>query len=149
MTSDLSTLVRRHLAAENSHDLARTLATLHPDCVFRDHATGQTWRGHEGASAHYLHWWRTFEVSVERGPEQQAFWAADVYVAQATWRGRHVGAFLGIPPTGRPLVQPFTVFVRFKDGLMAGEEFFYDLASLLHQLGTDRIPELASLAYRT
>lgn len=84
-----------------------------------------------------------------RGPEQQAFWAADVYVAQATWRGRHVGAFLGIPPTGRPLVQPFTVFVRFKDGLMAGEEFFYDLASLLHQLGTDRIPELASLAYRT
>ena len=34
-------LLYRHLEAENAQDLEGTLATLHPDCVFEDHATGQ------------------------------------------------------------------------------------------------------------
>src|SRR3546814_8895038 len=34
-------MLLRHLAAENAHDMAGTLATVHPDCVFRDFATGQ------------------------------------------------------------------------------------------------------------
>jgi steroid delta-isomerase-like uncharacterized protein len=142
-------LVRRHLAAENAHDMDGTLATLHPDCVFRDHATGQIWHGHSGAADHYRHWWRTFDVAVERGEGQRSFWSAEgTYVAQATWRGSHIGDFLGIRATSLPIVQPFVVFVTFKQGLMAGEEFFYDLASLLRQLGVDRLPELTALAHR-
>jgi hypothetical protein len=60
-------LLKRHLMAENSHDLEATLATLHPECIFRDHATGQVWHGRDGAADHYRQWWNSFDVAVTRG----------------------------------------------------------------------------------
>ena len=148
--SRLSDLIRRHLTAENAHDLDTTLDTLHEGCIFRDHATGQTWHGRAGAAEHYRQWWQAFDVTVERGEGQKSWWASeDTYVAQVTWRGPHVGDFLGLPATGRIIAHPFVVFVTFRDGLMAGEEFFYDLASMLKQLGIERVPELNLLNHRT
>jgi steroid delta-isomerase-like uncharacterized protein len=149
MNPDLSALVRRHLAAENAQDLDGTLATLHPDCRFDDLATGQTWHGRDGAAAHYRQWWTTFDVEVKRGPGQVAAWTADDgYLAEATWHGRHVGSFLGIAPSGRPIVQPFVVVLSFRDGLMLGERFHYDLASLLRQIGGEPIEALRGLPHR-
>lgn len=143
-------MLRRHLEAENAHDLQGTLATLHRDCVFRDHATGQVWNGHEGAAAHYRQWWDCFDVEVVRRDGQSAGWLGDdVYAAEATWTGTHTGSFLGIAPTGRPIAQPFVVLVAFKDGLMSEERFHYDLASLVRQIGVDPVPPLAALPYRT
>ncbi len=149
MDQKLIEILQRHIAAENAHDLDGTLATLHPDCVFRDHATGQVWRGRDGAAEHYRQWWQSLDVTVGRSPGQSASWVSDSrYVAEATWTGPHVGEFLGIPASGRVITQPFVVIVTFKDGLMAGESFYYDLASLLRQLGTDKIPEVRRLPYR-
>jgi hypothetical protein len=45
-------------------------------------------------------------------------------------------------------VQPFIVILSFRDGLMLGERFHYDLASLLRQIGPDPIPALARLDHR-
>lgn len=149
MNPDTAALVRRHLEAENAHDLPGTLATLHPDCQFEDFATGQRWQGHAGAAAHYGQWWSTFDVVVRRGAGQHSVWSADgFYMAESTWHGRHVGRFLGIEPSGRTIVQPFVVVLTFKDGLMAGERFHYDLASLLRQIGPDPVPALAGLPHR-
>ncbi len=148
MNPDLANLVRRHLTAENAQDLPGTLATLHPDCRFDDFANGQSWSGHAGAAAHYRQWWTTFDVKVQRGPGQGAWWTEGGYVAEATWHGRHIGPFLGLAPTGRPIVQPFVVILTFPDGLMSGERFHYDLASLLRQIGADPIPALAGLEHR-
>ena len=149
MNHALAVLVGRHLAAENAQDLDGTLATLHPDCHFEDLATGQTWRGRDGAAAHCRQWWTTFDVTVKRGPGQRACWTEDnAYIAEATWHGKHVGRFLGIEPTGRTIVQPFVVVLTFKDGLMLSERFQYDLASLLRQIGADPIPALGELEYR-
>lgn len=36
---------------------------------------------------------------------------------------------------GAPISLPFVVFVRFRDGLLAGERLVYDLNGLLRQLG--------------
>src|SRR3546814_6894457 len=58
----------RHLAAENAHHMAGTLATVHPDCVFRDFATGQVFPGLAGAERHYRQWWDAFGNVVERAP---------------------------------------------------------------------------------
>jgi hypothetical protein len=127
-----------------------TLATLHRDCRFEDLATGQAWQGRDGAAAHYRQWWTTFDVEVKRGPGQSAAWTeGDGYIAEATWHGKHVGPFLGIEPTSRPIVQPFVVVLSFKDGLMLSERFHYDLASLLRQIGPEPIPSLVGLAHRT
>lgn len=142
------TLVR-HIAAENSHDLDGTLATLHPACVFRDHATQQVWRGREGAADHYIQFWSAFDVAVERDPGQLSFWKGeDIYVAQALWRGTHIGPFMGLPASGKAFTHPFTVFVEFEDGLMKSEEFFYDLSSLLSKLGGVGVAALERLPHR-
>lgn len=149
MNQQLTDLVRRHLAAENAQDMPGTLATLHPDCRFEDLATGQVWNGHAGAAAHYRQWWTTFDVTVKRGRDQLSSWTKDDrYIGEATWHGRHVGRFLGLEPTGRPIVQPFVVTLSFRDGLMLSERFQYDLASLLRQIGADPIPTLGGLQHR-
>lgn len=149
MDQQLADLVRRHLVAENGQDLAGTLATLHTECLFEDFATGQSWRGHDGAAAHYRQWWTTFDVTVKRGPGQNGGWLeSGGYMAEATWHGRHIGRFLGIEPSGRPIVQPFVVVLAFKDGLMLSERFHYDLGSLLRQIGVETIPALGELQHR-
>lgn len=145
MTATLSShpnrsMLQRHLAAENAHDMAATLATLHPDCEFRDFATGQVFRGHAGAERHYRQGWEAFGHVVERSPLGSAYWIDDeTYVAQPQYVGRHVGAFLGLAPTGRPFVLPFAVFVKFREGLFLEERFYYDLATLLRQLGQGQV----------
>ena len=149
MNHQLVDLVRHHLTAENAQDMPATLATLHPECRFEDIATGQVWHGHTGAAAHYRQWWTTFDVTVKRGPDQLSCWTDDDrYIGEATWHGRHVGRFLGIEPTGRPIVQRFVVTLTFRDGLMLSERFQYDLASLLRQIGANPIPALGGLEFR-
>lgn len=107
------------------------------------------WRNRSGAADHYRQWWRCFDVTVRRETHQSACWvSADLFISEATWRGTHVGDFLGIPATGKAIVQPFVVVVSFRDQLMAGERFYYDLASLVRQLGRDRLPELVALGHR-
>lgn len=125
--------LRAHLAAENRHDMDATLATLHPECVFADHPLGLEWRGREGAREHYTMWWSAFGTTVEDG---QVHWVDDDFlVGEASFAGRHVGPFAGIEATGAELSLRFVVFVRFRDGLLAGERFMYDLNGVLTQLG--------------
>jgi steroid delta-isomerase-like uncharacterized protein len=143
MREELEALVRRHLAAENAHDLAGTLATLHEDCVFEDVATFQVFRGRRGAEAYYRQWWDAFGVTVERAPGGARYWTEDgTYIAEAQYRGRHRGPFFGVAPTGREIEFRFVVILGFRDGLMAGERFYYDLARLLRQIGAEKLPAL-------
>jgi steroid delta-isomerase-like uncharacterized protein len=150
MNQQLAAVLQRHLAAENAHDLEGTLATLHRDCRFEDHATGQVWHGRAGAADHYRQWWRCFDVAVSRNEGQFACWPSETtFMSEATWKGTHIGDYLGIPATSKSITLPFVVVVTFEDGLLWGERFHYDLAALLRQLGRDRLPELASLPHRT
>lgn len=136
MNSKLQELVRKHLTAENAHDMAGTLATLHPECVFDDTATGQMFHGLAGAEKYYRLWWSAFEITVHRAPQDTSYWSEDgTYIAKALFRGRHVGEFLNIPATGNGIEFRGVVFVTFRDGLMAGEQCFYDLSGICRQLG--------------
>jgi steroid delta-isomerase-like uncharacterized protein len=126
-------LLARHLEAENARRLDETLTTLTDDCVFEDMALGRVFRGRRGAGACYRLWWDAYEIAVHG---ERLHWAEDGAAgAEARYRGTHVGAFLGIPATGRSIDLPIAVSITFKDGLMAGERFYYDLATLLRQLG--------------
>ena len=129
-------LLDRHLAAENAHDLAGTLATLTDDCEFVDHALGMQWSGHDGAAAHYTMWWSAFDTEVVG---ERLHMAEGSAVAETTWRGTHVGEFMGIAPTGSSVEFAVAVVVEFRDGRMAGERFYWDGARLARQLGVDTI----------
>ncbi|WTX00797.1 ester cyclase (plasmid) [Streptomycetaceae bacterium NBC_01309] len=126
-------LLKRHQAAENAHDLEATLATLADDCVFHDLPSGRRWIGHEGATEYYQTWWKAFDHRVTS--ERLHFPAPHLAIAETRWAGQHVGEYWGIAPTGRPIDVPVVIFVEIRDGLMAGERFIWDRASLLTQLG--------------
>jgi len=50
-------------------------------------------------------------------------------------RGTRGGDWLGVPPSGGSFAVPFTNVAPFKDGLMAGESIYFDLATLCEQAG--------------
>jgi len=126
----------RHLAAENAHDLAGTLATLSADCEFLDSALGMRWSGHDGAATHYTMWWNAFDLRVIG---ERLHLADQSAVAETTWKGTHVGTFAGVAPTHRAVEFTVAVVVEFRDGLMASERFYWDAAGLARQLGVATI----------
>jgi len=134
MDKTLETVVNRHLAAENAHRMEETLAELHPDCVFEDLPLGKTYRGRAGAEAYYRFWWDAFDLEVKG---ERRHWSEDgaFMIAQTRYQGIHRGRFLHYEPTGKPIILPLAVVIQFRDGLMAGERFYYDLATLLRQIG--------------
>lgn len=128
----------RHLAAENAHRLEETLATLTEDCVFEDVALQKTFHGHAGAAEYYRLWWSAFAIKVQLQGGTRHWIGDDLFVSETSYAGTHVGEFLGIAATGRPIQFRFVVFVTFRDGLLAGERFYYDLATLARQIGVER-----------
>jgi steroid delta-isomerase-like uncharacterized protein len=134
MDKTLEAVVNRHLAAENAHRMEETLAELHPDCVFEDLPLGKTYRGRVGAEAYYRLWWDALDLEVKG---ERRHWSEDgaFMIAQTRYQGVHRGRFLDYAPTGRPVDLPLAVVIPFRDGLMVGERFYYDLATLLRQIG--------------
>lgn len=134
-------LLDRHLTAENAHDLAGVLATLAADCEFVDVSLGLRWSGHDGAAAHYRMWWDAFDVQVTG---ERLHLAGGSAVAETTWRGVHIGAFAGVPPTGRTVEFSVAVVVELRDRLLAGERFYWDAAGLARQLGVATLGDPAA-----
>jgi steroid delta-isomerase-like uncharacterized protein len=127
--------LRMHLQAENRHDMASTLATLSPDCAFEDIPMGRRFDGHEGAREYYELWWSAFAVTV--AGTDRSYWLNDsLFVSEAIYCGQHIGPFMGVAATGNVIRLPFVVFVSFTGGLFGGERFYYDMATLLRQIGS-------------
>jgi hypothetical protein len=61
-----------HDTAEGRHDMAATLSTLHPECVFIDEPLGLRFEGRDGARRHYEMWWTGFGVKVRLRPQRAA-----------------------------------------------------------------------------
>jgi predicted ester cyclase len=67
---------------------------------------------------------------------EQLYWRDDGgIVAEIRFRGVHTGPYLGIEPTGREIDVPVVILANFTDGLMAGERFYYGIATIGRQLG--------------
>ena len=139
MDKALEAVVNRHLAAENEHRMEETLAALHPDCLFEDLPLEKTYHGRAGAEQYYRLWWDAFDLKVHG---ERRHWSEDgaFMIAETQYHGIHQGEFLGHAPTGRIIKFPLAVVIPFRDGLMAGERFYYDLSTLLRQIGA--APEL-------
>lgn len=126
-------IVRRHVIAETEHRMDETLATLTPDCVFDDRALERVWHGRDGARDYYRLWWDAFGVTPHTGGRYAP--NPDLLVVETHFKGTHRGPFLGIAPTGRPIDVPMTIYVSFRDGLLSGERFYWNLLTLLGQIG--------------
>ena len=125
-------VLQRHVRAETMHDMEATLVTLTPDCVFDDVPTGTLYRGHDEVRAYYQRWWSAFGNT----PERNRRYVPDpaTLIVETHFVGAHVGAWEGVAPTGRAIDLPVMIVVSFADGLMSGERFYYDRATLQAQL---------------
>lgn len=129
-------VLERHVRAEMAFDMEATLTTLSPDCLFEDMPTGTVYRGRDGARAYYREWWDAFG-NLPQGSRLYVP-AGDCLIVETRFVGTHRGPFQGVPASGRPIDLPLVIVVGFRDGLMSGERFYYDRATLMAQIGADR-----------
>ncbi len=133
LTPAHAAVLARHVGAETTFDMEGTLATLTADCVFEDVPSGTTYRGHDGVRAYYREWWDAFGNVPQRSRTYVP--ADDCLIVETHFVGTHRGPYQGVPASGRAIDLPVAIFVNFRDGLMAGERFYYDRATLLAQIG--------------
>lgn len=126
-------ILQKHVSAETVFDLEGTLATLTEDCVFEDIPLGEVYRGREDAGAYYREWWDAFG----NVPSSSRLYvsAGDRLIVETRFVGTHRGRYRDWAATGRPIDLPVAIFIGFRDGLLTGERFYYDRATLLAQIG--------------
>lgn len=126
-------VVARYAAAKSRQDAAAALACCTDDFVLETIPFGTRSHGKAETAAHLAVFFAAFpdyRAVVEgqaAGPGAVAAWGT----VSATLRG----AFGTLPPTGRSFALPFTCVFPLRDGLLAGERFFFDLAAMCDQLG--------------
>jgi steroid delta-isomerase-like uncharacterized protein len=130
-TEEYLQLLRRHMEAENANWTKEALVTLTEDCLFEDRALGQAFRG-QGILPDLV---GRFQYAQD---ERVCFTDQEAAVAEVRFQGIYTGFFPGIESTGRKVAIPLAIFVTFREGLMAGERMYWDVATLLRQLG---VPE--------
>jgi steroid delta-isomerase-like uncharacterized protein len=112
----------------------RTGVALAEDVVFRDQAQS---RSFVGRAAVETVWQALFaDGFAEVRIEVHALVSDDTAAAlQFTFRGRHRGHFMDIPPTGREVAIPMALFCRIEAGQIQEATLYYDAGTLLRQLG--------------
>ncbi|MEU1506095.1 ester cyclase [Kitasatospora sp. NPDC005748] len=122
-----------HREAERARDFDAVLATFTDDCFFETVALGRRVEGKAATRAAYAAFFTAFPdiVPVDQGMT----FGDDVIVVWGELRGTSGGPWLGVPPGGGSFVVPFANVAPFKDGRMAGERIYFDLATLCEQAG--------------
>jgi steroid delta-isomerase-like uncharacterized protein len=126
--------VLEHVRRENAHDLAAVMATFGGEATYEDGPWGERHAGHEAVHAYYaalFHAAPDLHLDVLEVHDGGAAVVLEVRVT-----GTHLGAWRGLPATGRRLDFPLCGVFTFDaaDGI-AGERIYYDRATVLRQLG--------------
>jgi steroid delta-isomerase-like uncharacterized protein len=133
-------IVDRHIRHENEHDLTGIMRTFGPTARFDDEPFDAHHVGRENVRTFYaglLQALPSLTLDV-----RQTHAAPDAVVAEVIVRGRHLGPWRGLPPTGREIALPLCgIFTFDSEDSLAGERAYYDRATLLRQLGVFHEPD--------
>lgn len=124
-------IVREHIAAENAHDIPRTLATFHrPRYEVAPFGTPND--GAESVCA-LLHGLFTafpdFHVEIVH-----LHHADHAVIVEFTMTGTQRGPFVGVAPSGRRIALPVVGIFDFTYDKLVCERVYFDLATLLRQI---------------
>jgi hypothetical protein len=129
-------LFEAHREAEAARDLDGILETFVPDPFLETMALGLRSEGREAVRGAYE--MQFFSAFPDLAPEDEGMAVGDdTIVVWGTLRGTSRGEWLSVPPGGGTFAVPFANVVPFRDGLMAGEAIYFDLATLCEEA---RIP---------
>jgi steroid delta-isomerase-like uncharacterized protein len=128
---EMQRIFETHRDAEAARDYDAILATFVEECFLETHPLGLRSEGRAAARAAYEGYFTAFP-DLSPDDEGQAF-GDDVMVVWGTLRGTSRGNWVGVPPSGGAFAVPFANVTPFRDGLMAGESIYFDLATLCAQ----------------
>jgi steroid delta-isomerase-like uncharacterized protein len=133
-------MVEQHVRFENAHDLDGVLGTFGNTARYDDEAWGEHYSGADGVLEFYTQLMTALpdlEIEVLRRHITD-----EVVVLEVMIRGTHLGAWRGLPSTGRRVEVPLCGVYTFDDqDRLAGERIYYDRGTVLRQLGVFHEPQ--------
>lgn len=133
-------LVEEHVRRENAHDVTGIMATFGRHACHDDSPWNEHHAGHDALRRYY----ETLLTSLPdlRIDVTHCLVADDGVGLEVRIIGTHLGAWRGLPPTGRPVSFPLCGIFTFDDaGKLAGERIYYDRGSVLQQVGLYHDPQ--------
>jgi steroid delta-isomerase-like uncharacterized protein len=141
---ELLRLFEAHREAEAARDIDAILETFVADCFLDTMPLELRSEGRAAVRAAYEQQFFTAFPDLAPDDEGMAF-GDDVVVVWGTLHGTSRGEWLGIPAGGGTFAVPFANVVPFRQGLMAGETIYFDLATLCEQAQIP-LPEVRAAA---
>jgi steroid delta-isomerase-like uncharacterized protein len=135
-------VVEEHVRSENRHDLEAVMATFGASARYDDEPWTDHRDGLDGVRSYYTELMRALPDLVIDVLRRHV--SEDGIVLEVAIRGTHLGAWRGLPATGRRVDFPLCgVYTFDADDRLAGERIYYDRATVLRQLGVFREPSTA------
>jgi steroid delta-isomerase-like uncharacterized protein len=133
-------LVEEHVRLENRHDLDGIMRTFGASARYDEEPWDDHHIGSDAVRAYYDGLLRAMpDLAIE---VRQRHVAEDAVLLEVVISGHHLGAWRGLPPTGRLLRFPLCgVFTFDREDRLAGERIYYDRATVLRQLGVFHEPD--------
>jgi steroid delta-isomerase-like uncharacterized protein len=117
----------------NRHDVAGILSHYDDEIAWHDMAMGRTHRG-KAEVGNVLR--ELFHAVPDLQLDLTTRWPhGDSVAEEYTLTGTHLGTLFGVPATGRRLRIQAVSFVRMRNGRLAEDNFYVDVAGLLVQMG--------------
>ncbi|HYK90415.1 MAG TPA: ester cyclase [Acidobacteriota bacterium] len=129
--------VEEHVRQENLHDLQGVMRTLGDSPHYDVEPLGDHYVGTEAVQGYYADLLRILpDLRIDI---KKRHVAADSVVLELVVSGTHSSTWQGIAPTGRRLELPLCAIFTFDAGdKIAGEKIYYDVYSVLIQMGVVR-----------
>jgi steroid delta-isomerase-like uncharacterized protein len=127
----------QHMTDENAHAFDRAIAAF-AHASYEIVPTGELYDGADRVHQLMLEnetAFPDFHYHIER-----THYADEAVVVEGRFTGTHEGLWRGLPATGRTVDFPMLVIFRFEGDGMLGERIFFDLLTVLEQLGVARDP---------
>lgn len=124
-------IVRKHIDAENAHDISRAIATFHHP----RYEVAPFGSPNDGAeSVHQLLSGMFVAVPDFHVAVRRIHHADEAVVVEFVMTGTHHGPFAGLAPTGRRIEVPLVGIFEFEEDRLMCEKVYFDMATLMRQL---------------
>ena len=133
-------IVEEHVRLENAHDLEGVLKTFGDTAQYDDEPWDEHFDGRDGVRTFYAQLMKALpDLKIEI---LRRHVSDDAIVLEVMIHGTHLGAWRGLPPTGRRVELPLCgVYTFDANNRLAGEKIYYDRGTVLRQLGVFHEPQ--------
>ena len=135
-------VIDEHFRSEIDQDFDRTLATFNGHPHYEIMPTGQVYDGDDEVLAYHRNQRTAFPD--QRHENVRHHVAADAVISEFDLLGTNLGAFYGLPPTGKAFRVPVVAVFFFEGDRIVNERVYLDSASMLTQIGRNEILAFAS-----